>query len=156
MGNNPTVRLWPSRRHIETPSAAAIRHLTTDHSLGLGVDFTQGRKTENPMKTLEARERPATTTLLTWVLMWSPIQLYNPVRQRLTLELSGYAITAYAIHALVSYKPDNILYVEPLLPKRDRVEDPVWFLTILNLYFTILFHNTLNRNSVPLINKYMN
>ena len=29
---------------LKAPSAAAIRQLTTDHSLGLGVDFTDGGK----------------------------------------------------------------------------------------------------------------
>ena len=33
---------------LKAPSAAATRQLTTDHSLGLGVDFTEGGKPENP------------------------------------------------------------------------------------------------------------
>ena len=44
---------------LKVPSAVAIRQLTTDHSLDPGVDLTEGGKT------LEARERPTTTTLLT-------------------------------------------------------------------------------------------
>ena len=48
---------------LKAPSAAAIRQLTTDDSLGLSVDFAEGGKPENPgEKTLE---RPTTTTLLT-------------------------------------------------------------------------------------------
>ena len=36
---------WSSRKaYLKAPSAAAIRQLTTDHSLGLGVDFTEGGK----------------------------------------------------------------------------------------------------------------
>ena len=34
----------------KAPSAAAIRQLTTDCCLGLGVDFTEGGKPENPEK----------------------------------------------------------------------------------------------------------
>ena len=35
---------------LKASSAAAIPQLTTDHSLGLGVDFTKGGKPENPDK----------------------------------------------------------------------------------------------------------
>ena len=34
----------------KAPSAAAIRQLTTDRSLGLGIDITEGEKPENPEK----------------------------------------------------------------------------------------------------------
>ena len=34
----------------KAPSAAAIRQLTTDHDLDLGVDFTEEGKPENPEK----------------------------------------------------------------------------------------------------------
>ena len=37
--------------------------MTTDHSLDLSVDFTKSGKPETRRKTLEARERPTTTTL---------------------------------------------------------------------------------------------
>ena len=53
---------------LKAPLAATIRQLptTSSHrSLGLGFDFTDGGKLENPEKTLDARERPTTTTLLT-------------------------------------------------------------------------------------------
>ena len=33
-----------SKGILKAPSAAAIRQLTTDHSLGLGIDFTEGGK----------------------------------------------------------------------------------------------------------------
>ena len=33
-----------SKGILKAPSAAAIRQLTADHSLGLGVDFTEGGK----------------------------------------------------------------------------------------------------------------
>ena len=39
-----------SKGMLQAPSAAAIRQLTTDHSLGLGVDFTEGGNPENPEK----------------------------------------------------------------------------------------------------------
>ena len=35
---------------LKAPSAAAIRQLTTDHNLGLSVDFSEGGKPENPEK----------------------------------------------------------------------------------------------------------
>ena len=41
---------------IMRPSAAAIRQLTTDNSLGLGVDFTEGGKPENPEKNSRSTE----------------------------------------------------------------------------------------------------
>ena len=37
-----------SKGILKAPLAAAIRQLTMDHSLGLGVDFTEGGKPENP------------------------------------------------------------------------------------------------------------
>ena len=39
-----------SKGILKAPLAAAILQLTTDHSLGLGVDFTEGGKPENPEK----------------------------------------------------------------------------------------------------------
>ena len=44
------VNVVKSKGILKAPSAAAIRQLTTDHSLGLGVDFTEGGKPENPEK----------------------------------------------------------------------------------------------------------
>ena len=41
---------------LKVPSAAAIQQLTTDHSLGLGVDFTEGGKPENPEKNPRSTE----------------------------------------------------------------------------------------------------
>ena len=49
------INVVKSKGILKAPSAAAIRQLTTDHSFGPGVDFTEGG----------ARERPTTTTLLT-------------------------------------------------------------------------------------------
>ena len=53
----PAAELWrtqinvvKSKGILKAPSAAAIRQLTTDHSLNLGVDFTEGGKPENPEK----------------------------------------------------------------------------------------------------------
>ena len=44
------VNVIKSKGILKAPLAAAIRQLTTDHSLGLGVDFTEGGKPENPEK----------------------------------------------------------------------------------------------------------
>ena len=44
------INVVKSKGILKAPSAAAIRQLTTDHSLGLGVDFTEGGKPENPEK----------------------------------------------------------------------------------------------------------
>ena len=54
---------------LQVPLAAAIRQLTTDYSLGPGVDFL-----------LEARERPTTKTLLIGVnVFWESTRDYNEV-----------------------------------------------------------------------------
>ena len=50
---------------LKAPSAAAIRQLTTDHSLGLGVDFTGGGKPENPEKNPRSTGETNYNTLLT-------------------------------------------------------------------------------------------
>ena len=39
-----------SKGILKEPSAVAIQQVTTDHSLGLGVDFTEAGKPENPKK----------------------------------------------------------------------------------------------------------
>ena len=39
-----------SKGILKAPLVAAIRQLTTDHSLGLGVVFMKGGKPENPEK----------------------------------------------------------------------------------------------------------
>ena len=44
------INVVKSKGILKAPSAAAIRQLTTDHSLGLDVDSTEGRKPENPEK----------------------------------------------------------------------------------------------------------
>ena len=44
------INVVQSKGILKAPSAATIRQLTTDHSLGLGVDFTEGGKPENPEK----------------------------------------------------------------------------------------------------------
>ena len=44
------MNLDKSKGIMKARSAAAIRQLTTDHSLDLGVDFTEGGKPENPEK----------------------------------------------------------------------------------------------------------
>ena len=44
------INVVKSKGILKAPSAAAIRQRTTDHSLGLGVDFTEGGKPENPEK----------------------------------------------------------------------------------------------------------
>ena len=44
------INVVKSKGILKAPSAAAIRQLTTDHSLDLGVDFTEGGKPENPEK----------------------------------------------------------------------------------------------------------
>ena len=36
------INVVKSKGTLKVPSAAAIRQLTTDHSLGLGCDFTEG------------------------------------------------------------------------------------------------------------------
>ena len=47
-----------SKGILKAPLAAAIRQLTTDHNLGLGIDFTEGRKPEKI-----PREIPTTTVV---------------------------------------------------------------------------------------------
>ena len=44
------INVVKSKGILKAPSTAAIRQLTTDHSLGLGVDFAEGGKPENPEK----------------------------------------------------------------------------------------------------------
>ena len=45
------INVVKSKGILKAPSAAAIRQLTTDLSLGLGVDFTKGGEPrENPSK----------------------------------------------------------------------------------------------------------
>ena len=44
------INVVKSKSILKAPLAAAIRQLTTDHSLGLGVDFTEGGKPESPEK----------------------------------------------------------------------------------------------------------
>ena len=44
------INVVKSKGILKAPSAAAIQQLTADHSLGLGVDFTEGGKPENPEK----------------------------------------------------------------------------------------------------------
>ena len=39
------INVVDSKGVLRAPSAVAIRQLTTDHSLGIGVDFTEGGKT---------------------------------------------------------------------------------------------------------------
>ena len=41
------INVVKSKGILKAPSAAAILQLTTDHSLGLGVDFAEGGKPEN-------------------------------------------------------------------------------------------------------------
>ena len=44
------INVVKSKGILKAPSAAAIRQLTTDHGLGLGVDFIEGGKPESPEK----------------------------------------------------------------------------------------------------------
>ena len=44
------INMINSKGILKAPSAAAIRQLTTDHNLGLSVDFSEGGKPENPEK----------------------------------------------------------------------------------------------------------
>ena len=44
------INVVTSKGILKAPSVAAIRQLTTVHSLDLGVDFTEGGKPENPEK----------------------------------------------------------------------------------------------------------
>ena len=55
------INVVKSKGILKAPSAAAIRQLTTDHSLGLGVDFTEGGKPEkNPRSTGETNYNNST------------------------------------------------------------------------------------------------
>ena len=69
------INVVKSKGILKVPSVATIRQLTTDHSLGLGVDFTEGGKPENleknPRSTGETNY--CTTTLLMWV--WSFLRI---------------------------------------------------------------------------------
>ena len=81
------INVVKSKGILKSPLAAAIRQLTTDHSLGLGVDFTEGGKPENPEKnprsTGEINYNNSTHMSSKFVfenpneaiLRWSPIQL---------------------------------------------------------------------------------
>ena len=90
------INVVKSKGILKVPSAAAIRQLITDHSFRSRCWFYGGRKTGEPRrKSLEARERPTTTTLLTsskflWESTRGYTQVvthassYNPVRPGLT------------------------------------------------------------------------
>ena len=52
------INVVKSKGILKAPLAAAIRQLTTDHNLGLGIDFTEGRKPEKI-----PREIPTTTVV---------------------------------------------------------------------------------------------
>ena len=80
------INVVQSKGILKAPSATTIRQLTTDHSLGLGVDFTEGGKPENPEKnprsTGETNYNNSTHTSSKFfenqheaIPRWSPIQL---------------------------------------------------------------------------------
>ena len=77
------INVVQSKGILKAPSAATIRQLTTDHSLGLGVDFTEGGKPENPEKnprsTGETNYNNSSSAFFEdqheAIPRWSPIQL---------------------------------------------------------------------------------
>ena len=78
---------------IMRPSAAAIRQLTTDNNLGLGVDFTEGGKPENP------GEKPSKHGRDQLQHLYMSSKFFSRINTRLYPVVKGNALTASAPRA---------------------------------------------------------